>query len=342
VLFSHSPAMGEVVSRISSAASSRAGVLIRGEEDTGRQVVARAIHAARRDASSFVVVDCAAFGEDQLELALFGNTRNAVGEPSEGDRGDHWVRPQVLSSPCTRGHECVTRDSRLHEARGGTLYLKNVTETPACVQVRLWRALRDREAVLVETRKTIALNVRAMAGVDPGIDTAVEEGGLRRALFNRLSVIRIDVPPFRSRREDLPALVNHFMQAVCAARGLPSRTLSRSALSLLTALPWRGNGAELRSLLDSVVAGVLQHHLDAGREVGLDDVLAHVRLDAGPLFSSGGTLRQARTLFEREYIANVLDQHHGRISKAAKALGLQRTNLYRKMRSLQVSRVKAP
>ena len=118
---------------------------------------------------------------------------------------------------------------------------------------------------------------------------------------------------------------------------MPPKTLSRPALSLIAALPWRGNAVELRTLLESVVTG-----LAGGRGIGLEDVLAHVRLDGGAVvYSGGGTLRQARVRFERDYIAAVLEQHHGRISDAAKALGIQRTNLYRKMRSLRVTRARS-
>jgi len=110
--------------------------------------------------------------------------------------------------------------------------------------------------------------------------------------------------------------------------------VSRAALSLISALPWPGNAIELRTLLEAVV-----HGLHGGRNIGLEELLAHVRLDGGSvgLAASGGTLKQARARFEREYIATILEQHHGRISDAAKALGIQRTNLYRKMRSLRVS-----
>jgi DNA-binding NtrC family response regulator len=165
-------------------------------------------------------------------------------------------------------------------------------------------------------------------------DDAVREGRVRDDLYRRLSVLRIDMPPLRSRREDIPALANYFMREICASLRIPPKTLSRSALSLIAALPWRGNAAELRTLLESVV-----HGLQGGRAIGLEDVLAHVRLDGGPVVvATGGTLKQARVRFERDYIAAVLEQHRGQISEAAKALGIQRTNLYRKMRSLRVAR----
>ena len=202
------------------------------------------------------------------------------------------------------------------------------------MQARLARLLRDREAIVTETGETASFDVRPMAGVDPGFDTAVQDGRVREDLFRRLSVIRIDMPPLRNRREDIPALANYFLREICAGLRVPPKTLSRSALSLLSALPWRGNAAELRRLLDSVVTG-----MQGGRGIALEDVLAHVqaRRRRRALLSSGGTLKQARSRFEKEYIATVLEQHRGRISEAARTLGIQRTNLYRKMRSLKVT-----
>src|SRR5207244_4685867 len=139
----------------------------------------------------------------------------------------------------------------------------------------------------------------------PGFDAAVQEGRVREDLFRRLSVVRIDVPPLRTRREDIPALANYFVREICAVHRVPPKTLSRPALSLIAALPWRGNAVELRALLESVVTG-----LAGGRGIGLDDVLAHVRRGGGAGgFATGGTLRQARARFERAYIAAVRQQH---------------------------------
>ena len=319
-LYGHSAAMRDVMALIARASSMRAGVLIRGEEGTGRQVAARAIHALQQPPGegAFVAVDCAACDGDELDTELFGAT-------ARGQNGDHG-----------KGLERVSRQGRLHNARGGTIYLQNVAEAPTRVQARLARLLRDREAIVIETGETTGFDVRPMAGVDPGFETAVQDGRVREDLFRRLSVVRIDMPPLRNRREDIPALANYFLREICAGLRLPPKTLSRSALSLLSALPWRGNAAELRRLLDSVVTG-----MQGGRGIALEDVLAHVKLDgAAGLFSGGGTLKQARSRFEKEYIAAVLEQHRGRISEAARTLGIQRTNLYRKMRSLKVARDK--
>jgi two-component system nitrogen regulation response regulator NtrX len=313
-LYAHSPSMREVLALISHAASLKAGVTIRGEEGAGRQVVARAIHAAQRESAPFVSVDCAAHEPDDFDAVLFGNTtRSRHGESASGP-----VR--------------VSRNSRLHEALGGTLYLQNLPDAPTRVQARLARLLRDGEATHAETGATLRLDVRMMAGVDATVDAAVEDGRVRTDLFKRLSAIKIDMPPLRSRREDIPALANYFLREICGSRRLPPKTLSRPALTLISALPWHGNAIELHAMLENIVAG-----LSGGKGIGLEDVLAHVRLDGGAVVTAnGGTLRQARSRFESDYIARVLAQHHGRISDAARALGIRRTNLYRKMRSLHV------
>jgi len=321
-LYSHSVAMRDVMAVITRAAAMRAGVLIRGEEGTGRQIVARAIHLAQNGnggGGSFVALNCAAHDAEELDVELFGATARM---PSHGN-GDQ----------LSRGLERVSRTSRLFESLGGTLYLQNVADAPTRVQARLARLLRDREAVLAETGDAINFDIRPMAGVDSGFDGAVQEGRVRDDLFRRLSVIRIDMPPLRNRREDIPALANYFLREICAALRVPPKTLSRPALSLIAALPWRGNAVELRTLLETVVTGS-----QGGRGIALEDLLEHVRLDGGSVvFSNGGTLKQARARFEREYISAMLEQHHGRISEAAKTLGIQRTNLYRKMRSLRVN-----
>jgi len=315
-LYAHSPAMRDVMALVARAATMRAGVIIRGEDGTGRQVAARAIHAQQNgQPARFVAVDCAGHDGDELEAVLFG-------------------APAAAGDAAARGLECVGRNGRLLDALGGTLYLQNVTEAPARVQTRLARLLRDREAVLAETREAVGFDVRPMAGVDSQFDAALHDGRVREELFKRLSVIRIDLPPLRSRREDIPALANYFVREICANLRVPPKMLARPALSLMSALPWRGNAVELKRMLEGVIEGSKD-----GPGIGLEDVLAFVRLDGGSVvFSSGGTLKQARARFERDYIAAVLEQHHGRMSEAARALGIQRTNLYRKMRTLRVTR----
>ena len=244
---------------------------------------------------------------------------------------------QVHHPPNSRraGSKSISRHSLLYEARDGTLYLQQMSDATARVQKRLARVLRDREVVLIETGETIGLDIRPIAGVDPGFEGAVGDGRVREDLERRLAVIRIDMPPLRNRREDIPALTNYLLRNVCLTMGVSPRTLSRPALTLLSALPWRQNVSELQRLLENVVTGVA-----GGRAISLEDVLAHIRLGSdSAVFETGRTLRQARARFERDYVAAVLKQHRGRIGETAKALGIQRTNLYRKMRTLRVRRL---
>jgi two-component system nitrogen regulation response regulator NtrX len=150
-------------------------------------------------------------------------------------------------------------------------------------------------------------------------------------LHRRLAAI-IPVPALRQRREDIPALVRLMLADLCAAADIPPKVTSNQATELLTALPWRRNISELESSLKSIVEKV------PGRTIRLADVLAIVRLDGAPATTYSGTLREARERFEREYVTAVLEQHRGRMAEAAKALGLQRTNLYRKVRQLALKR----
>ena len=161
---------------------------------------------------------------------------------------------------------------------------------------------------------------------------AGEDDLLRPELKKRLAVHRIELPPLRRRREDIPGFVRRLVVEICWLQQIPVKAVSSQAISLLSALPWHGNLTELRALLRTLVANV------AGRRIRVPDVLAHVRLDAGVIFSTSGTLKEAREVFERDYVAAVLKQHQGRMAQAARVLGMQRGNLYRKVRQLAVTR----
>ena len=308
-----SEAMRTVMAIAGLSSSMRAGLLIRGEEGSGRQFLARAIHAAQHGGGGpFVVLDCASHTADALDRLLFASPAG------------------------TNGHECVGAGSLLHQAAGGTLYLRHVTELPPRLQVRLARVLRDGEAWLAGNGHRVSLDVRPIAGVEPGFDRAADEGRVRDDLVRVLSIIGIDMPPLRQRREDIPAIARDLLRDICALKQLPPRTLSRPALSLLAALPWHGNVIELRALLENIVNGP-----QTARTIALDDVVSRLHLNGSSPVPRGATLKAARAQFEREYIAAALEDSHGRISAAAEVLGLRRTNLYRKIRSLRISESRA-
>jgi len=316
LLFAHSAPMRLVAEAVRRAADSSGCVCLCGEPGTGRERIAKAIHSASARAShAFVSVDCAGVGPDDLERRLFGQ---AI-ERRQTPRGS--------------GVERVGREGAIYAARGGTLYLANVHHAPARVQARIARVLRDAEVVLAETRETIDIDVRVMASADGALEKAVADGHLREDLYDRLVAIRIDVPPLRRRREDVPLLAVHFLRRASAAAGVPTKSVSRSAMALLSALPWPGNARDLRSLMETLAETV------PAPVIQLEDVLAHASLDGGAApIDTGVTLRDARARFEHDCISAVLIKHHGRVGDAAKALGIQRTNLYRKVRQLNVAR----
>jgi DNA-binding NtrC family response regulator len=320
--------MRDIPSLVERAAAEPGGVLIRGELGTGREAVARAVHAAAGlNGAPFVVVDCAA-DPQRLERDLFGVNGNSAAPRPKADA-------EAAEAAAVAGLEKVTRASRLVAAAGGTLYLRNLEDAPARIQRKLARILRDREAFVTDAGAPMPIDVRPIAGVTPAVEPEGDEGQVARPLLRRLSGVTIDVPPLRSRRDDIPRLVDHLLRRIGEQRSIPALELSRSARALVLALPWRGNARELRLVLERVVSA----HRGQG-QIHFEEVLAQVRLDRSasvlPATGPAVTLRQARMKFEREYVAAVLEQHRGRISEAARTLGIQRTNLYRKMRNLRV------
>jgi DNA-binding NtrC family response regulator len=321
-----SAAMQELTGRLSAAIGETGGVLVTGESGAGHDTIARAIHLANdhsEDTSGvrlllrailrhpsprpFVALDCS----DRLDLEerLFGAATTAV--------WDGVAVFEQLASPCM-----------LTAAHGGTLVLRHIPEMPARLQVRLGRLLRRGEAYVVQAGKEPGLLPVAVRVVG----TAEGEGDLEPELLRRLPVT-INVPPLRERREDIPGLVRCLLDELSMAAGVAPKVASRQASELLSALPWRGNISELEALLRALVTHI------PGRHIRLSHVLEFVRLDGRATVTTyTGTLKEARECFERDYVAAVLDRHRGRMAEAARTLGLQRTNLYRKVRQLSVTR----
>jgi len=317
-LVAQSPAMRRVTELVKQAARARLGVCISGEPGTGRTLVAHMIHRLATEPGSrpFVTEDCAGDTPQELERRLFGS-------PSSHQNGS-----------AKNGAEHISLGAALYLARGGTLLLRNLVEAPARVQARLARVLRDREALMLDgKRAVIELDVQPIATLDSAVDGAVADGRLRADLFKLLTQVRIDMPALRRRREDIPLLAVQMVRQTCRTQGIADKGLSRSVIQVLTALPWTGNATELRALVETLVGSVSRP------VIHLEDLLEHARLDGGadPV-DAGATLRDAKARFERDCITAMLARHHGRVPEAAKALGIQRTNLYRKIRQLNVAR----
>jgi two-component system nitrogen regulation response regulator NtrX len=315
-LFVHSPAMRLTAESVRAASVRKAGMVLVGEPGSGRTIAARTRHALDNEyvTRPFVRIDCEASGGPDLERRIFGSTEASPGSPAAAA-------------------ESVSRAGAIVSAQGGTLFFTNLIEAPARVQARLAGILRDREAFSTDVGEVIPLDIRVMAAVAPDIDAAVADGRMRKDLFERLAQVRIEVPPLRRRREDLPLLSAMFLRRACQQERCAAKRFSRGALALLAALPWRGNAAELGAAITAIVRSS-RHPV-----IQIEDVLDHVNLDrASDPVDHTLNLRDARAQFEREYISRELIRHHGRVGDAARTLGMQRTNLYRKVRQLKISK----
>jgi len=306
----------QIHAQVCRVADARNGLIVMGEPGSGREIVARAVHARHSTpVAPFVAVYCGNSGRDDLEQQLFGR-------PSPNDRS------KAPAQACER----VYPGSAVYEAMGGTLYIRNIEELPTKVQSRLARLLRDRECRLGSRDQSVTYSVRPIAAIDPDVDGMIADGRLRTDLFRRFSSNQINVSPLRECRAEIPALADFLLANACRRIGIPAKSIESAASALLAAMPWRGNARELMGVVHMLTLKVL------GDVVTLDALLETVKLESGGPrpWNIGVTLREARQHFEREYIAAVVAQFHGRVPDAARSLGIQRTNLYRKLRSLHI------
>ena len=213
---------------------------------------------------------------------------------------------------------------------GSTVYLENIHELASEQQRRLAEHIAASPSPADDLLGSADL--RFIGALVPRILDPAQREQVRAELIDALGVVRIDLPPLRQRSEDIPLLAMHFLKEACIRNGVPPKALSRSALMLLAALPWPGNAAELRSLAERLAV------LTVRGTILLEDVLPNIRFDgAEALGRDRGTLREAREGFERDYIVTVLQHHHGRMGAAAADLGIERTNLYRKIKQLNIT-----
>ena len=311
-LIGRSAAIVRVQELIRRAAVIDGGALITAEAGAGVEAVARELHLRGRTAAApYIAVHCDAADPASVDRLLFGQP--------------------PLDAPTDL--ESVSADSSIAAARGGTLYLHDVTELRASTQAQLARIARDGEVRI--DGAPVATALRFIASAQPAIDGDVHAHRFRGDLYRRLSAVRIDLPPLRDRPDDVPALAVRLLEETCAAGGRPARSFTPAALALFGALTWPGNLAELRGAVERVVA-------DGSDEViQIEQILPVLQLHrAHSPFVPSGNLREARQRFERDYIASVLQHHDWRMAPAAQALGIQRPNLYRKARQLGIPLVR--
>jgi two-component system nitrogen regulation response regulator NtrX len=307
-LVGHSPAITRVQELVRRAAPLDTGVLLTAERGSDVGSVARELHArSRRAAGPYIAVECDAPEPSRLAQHLFG-TAAPIGQTDL---------------------ESISRGSRIAAARGGTLFLQDVTELPAAVQARLARIARDGEASV--DGEAAATDLRLVASASPAVDAEVHTHRLRSDLFRRLTAVRIDLPPLRDRLEDVPALASRVLDELLADRGLKPRAFTQAALALVAAVTWPGNLGELQAAV-ARAAGEPGDY-----DIQVEHLLPALQFQpASARFVPTGHLREARLRFERDYISAVLQEHGWRMADAARTLGIQRPNLYRKARQLGI------
>lgn len=284
-------------------------VLIYGESGTGKELVAHAIHrSSQRFNGPFVEVNCAAIPEDLIENELFGSRR------SNGDGiADYKI-------------------GKFQKAHCGTLFLDEVGDMSLKTQAKVLRALDEHRFEPIGAPQSIQVDVRVIAATNKNLEKEIERGNFREDLFYRLNVIPFTVPPLRERAEDIPLLADHFLREFTRAYGRKSKDLSPDAIEALTQYSWPGNVRELRNLMERLVilhpqGRVETRHLslDSGRRAPADRGNAYF-----------GSLHDVKEAAERDYILRKLDETGGNVTHAAELLGLERSNLYRKMKSLGI------
>jgi Nif-specific regulatory protein len=306
-----SEAMRQVLALVARAQTTQATVLLTGETGTGKEVLARAIHAGGpRARGAFVALNCAAFPESLLESELFGHARGAF---TGADRA---------------------KDGLFVSADAGTLFLDEVGETPLTFQVKLLRALQEREVRPVGGNRTRRVDVRVIAATNRELKREVGRGAFRADLYYRLAVFPIRVPPLRERRGDVLLLARHFLALHGEREGRPGCRLAADAASWLAAHPWPGNVRELENEMQRVLA-----LSESGDEIPAERLSLGVSELSEPAviaLAESEPLRVSLARFEGWLLRRTLTRHGGRRSETARALGITREGLHKKLKRLGV------
>jgi DNA-binding NtrC family response regulator len=301
-----SPAVRHLLREIERAGPAPARVLIQGEHGTGKELVARALHAASpRREMPFVAVNCAAIPDDLIESELFGHERGAFTGATQARRG------------------------RFEEAHGGTLFLDEVGDLSPRAQTKLLRVLQEGELSRLGGNRTIRVDVRVIAATNRDLAKAVKDERFREDLYFRLAVIPIAVPALRERAEDVPSLVEHFAAQVARETGLAPKKFAPGAIDALRHHPFPGNIRELRNLVERLVI------MSPGATVSAGDARAVLPAGAaGDAPPAPARMSDAVQEFERKQIEEALAAEGGNMARAAARLGLERSHLYKKMKRL--------
>ena len=321
----------DLLKQVAKVSPTSARVLVLGESGTGKELIAQAIHeGSPRSKDPFIKVNCAAIPEELIEAELFGSVKGAF-----------------------TGAE--SREGKFQAADKGSLFLDEIGDMSLRVQTKVLRALQEGEIEKVGSNKTIKVDVRVIAATNKNLAEEVSAGRFREDLYFRLNVVPINVPPLRERPDDITLLAAAFVEEYCEDNGLPAKTLDGDVIELLKSYPWPGNVRELRNQVERLVI------MSSGRTIRVMDLSAELRQGKSvvgmsdapdPATSSTGvdsvgretpqlghqSLQEAKRIFERQLILQALDKHNWNVSRAAEELGLERTNLHKKIKQFELTR----
>jgi DNA-binding NtrC family response regulator len=306
----NSPLIKEIIERVKKVAQSKATILIEGESGTGKELVAQAIHqSSPRARGPFIAVHCAALSESLLESELFGHERGSFTGATE------------------------RRIGRFESADGGTLFLDEIGEISGAIQVKLLRFLETKAIDRVGGSKTIELDVRLVTATNRGLEQLVREGKFREDLYFRLDVVRFLMPPLRDRKEDIPALLEHFIRIFSVENGVPALEVEPGAMRTLQAYPWPGNIRELRNFCENAVVlrkggKLTEFDLDP-RFRGAPAAAPAPGAQDGQGAGSSSTLSVEQN--EKRILREALIKSRGNRTKAAQLMGISRRTLHRKL-----------
>jgi two-component system nitrogen regulation response regulator NtrX len=306
-ILGQSPAITALLAEIRRVGPSNGRVLVTGENGSGKELVAEALHRlSKRAAGPFVKLNCAAIPKDLVESELFGYERGAFTGAMQSKKG------------------------RLELADEGTLFLDEIGDLSLESQAKLLRAIETGELERVGGTRTVSFDVRIVSATNKDLASAMESGLFRSDLFYRLNVVPIHVPPLRERGNDVSLLARHFLESFCAAEGKPPKRLTPEALAVLQEYRWPGNVRELRNLMERAAI------LVEGAEVSAEDLAPW--LESGPVPEDGVGLRGEIERREADAIRRALESANWNVTQAAAGLGIDRTNLHRKMRKYGIAR----
>src|SRR5580698_8121532 len=307
-LVGESAAIKKLVEQVGRAAKSAASVLVTGERGTGKELVARAIHQlSPRKKGPLEKLNCAALPSELIESELFGHEAGAFTGATKQRRG------------------------KFERASGGTLFLDEVGDMPLAMQAKLLRVLQEREIERVGGSETLKVDVRVVAATNRDLVAACASGTFRADLYDRLDVLPLALPPLRARREDIPVLALHFLALAARSNDRRDIVLEADAIAALTAYSWPGNARELRNVIERLVILTPDTHVHG------DDVRNCLPSSAAKttgIYRPGVPMRVLVEEAERVILQEAIAHHGGQMSKAARALDLERSHLYKKARAL--------